>query len=516
MGDDTRGRPRAPTVVPGLSRITDLRANGNRTCALRTDQRVTCWGYVRTDGAQSAQPPAEVPGLNDATALYSADPLCVRHRDRRVTCQDENGSVELPAGATPSVAGPNSWCVADAAGAVRCTTSGNGKTTPVALPGKATSVSTSTQASCAVVEGGHVYCWGGEAGYGFEGSSDRSAQNPLHVPLGHPATTVAASETRRCALLSTGEVDCWGRPWVAKDTGTNAAQGPTPLPAPGRIEAIGMGEAHLCVVTNGAIYCMGNNDQGQLGGGRRSGATADWVEATRNAAPEPRAFEKLPGCAAAAGCRPRCGACPAQSLCASDGTCRSIRRETKQRKAKNGAVSWESLKWGDPEREKALNHFVADKAKSSWEEIGDEPADKTVECLVTYLSDVAAHVNCNEFYGYPGAGFPVSEDIGHTLDLRGAKPRTIDYEEVIPTASCREALHEYAYDSFLDQGIPSVVDGQPYDANREVALGREGLILGDYFQLPSQVYLAHVPVVVPCTVLRAVGCASPWIDDVCR
>jgi hypothetical protein len=207
--------------------------------------------------------------------------------------------------------------------------------------------------------------------------------------------------------------------------------------------------------------------------------------------------------------------CPAASLCAADGTCQSIKREKKQRKAKNAVVAWESLKWGDGDREKLLRSFVDGVVKSLWE--NDRNAEeKTDECFISYLSAVAANMVCSHYFFYSGAAHGMSAVTTYPLDLRGQEARLLRAEELLSTTPCREGVEAYAFDSLLDQGALWVVDGLVKDADHSVSLSREGLSL--HYPLYSvQPYMGGMAeVLVPCTVLRASECHSPWIDDICR
>jgi hypothetical protein len=515
IGKDTRGRPRAPTLVPGLPRVTDLKANGNRTCALRKDQRVTCWGQTLGDKPEAIRPPTEVPGTKDAVALLSADPLCIRHRDRRISCQDTKNRLEFPQEATPAIASSYAWCLLDGAGAVRCGSIGKNEVEQVVLPGKAKSVSTSMEASCALLEDGRVLCWGSRAADGLEGRPEASVDHPALVPLPYPAKAVVAGSERRCALLSTGEVSCWGSTLVVERVGEYHPQAPTVIASVDHVEAIGLGGSHLCLATPRGVRCGGNNDQGQLGQGRRSAATATLVEVRRGQPVELRAFEKLPDCASAAGCRPKCGACPPESLCAADGTCRAVRRVEKKRKQKNGVVSWEALQWGDPVHERMLSAAMAEVVRDLSEE-GSDAEECQVNCSVRYLSDAAVNLLCTQYVYYAGGAHGMTSVRSIPLDLTGPQPRPIDYDEVATSFSCEQNLEEFAIDSLLDQNAMWIVDGSVTKADHDFALSRVGLLFG-YGLYSVQPYMGGMASVeVPCTVLRAVGCSSPWIDDMCR
>ncbi len=514
IGADTRGQPREPTVVPGLSEVTELRAQRNRTCALQKDRRVICWGYPLVAEPETVEPPKQVPGLNDAVALFSVDPLCVRHLDGRVTCQVKEQRLEFPRDSKPSVAQKADWCVLDPAGVVTCRTSSRKEEKKVALPGKAKSLSSSRESSCAIVESGQVYCWGLSAAVGFWGKSPCSEEEPLHIPLGHRATAVAVGAQRRCALLETGEVDCWGVKLVA-ERDHESVMGPTTLPASGKVEAIGVGKAHLCVATVGAIYCAGNNDQGQLGQGQRSAASGSFVEVSLDKPAAKQPFQRVPDCAKLGECRPQCAACPWESLCAMDGTCRPVERVEVKRKQKNGVVSWQTLKWGDPEREKALNTVILDGIKQLIED-GSDAKEHEASCHISYLSEKAANLVCSQSVYYEGGAHGLTAVMTTPLDLRGTTPRSLRYGEVITTRVCRQGVEAYAIDSLLDQDAMWIVDGSVREPNHDFGLSREGLRFG-YPLYSVQPYMGGMASVqIPCTVLRAVGCVGPWIDDMCR
>lgn len=112
-----------------------------------------------------------------------------------------------------------------------------------------------------------------------------------------PIDQIAAGYQHTCAIVETGALYCWG----FNDTGKLGDGTQTQRPSPTRIgAAIGDGAwtkvstawNHTCgITTGGALYCWGNNLDGQIGRGNddpafpfrsptQVGADIDWVEVT--------------------------------------------------------------------------------------------------------------------------------------------------------------------------------------------------------------------------------------------
>jgi alpha-tubulin suppressor-like RCC1 family protein len=74
LGDGTVLASAVPVTVSGLSGVTQLAAQGNNVCAVRSGGTVWCWGDNRsgqlgvTTPGQSATP-VQVPGVASATAV---------------------------------------------------------------------------------------------------------------------------------------------------------------------------------------------------------------------------------------------------------------------------------------------------------------------------------------------------------------------------------------------------------------------------------------------------------------
>ena len=82
-----------------------------------------------------------------------------------------------------------------------------------------------------------------------------------------------------CGVATSGEVYCWGdnlegRLGVGGSSFTRRGWNTKPSPPKGdlRLTMISAGDYHTCgVTTDGAVYCWGGNNEGQLGIGTTKG-----------------------------------------------------------------------------------------------------------------------------------------------------------------------------------------------------------------------------------------------------
>jgi alpha-tubulin suppressor-like RCC1 family protein len=132
--------------------------------------------------------------------------------------------------------------------------------------------------SCSIMTDGRAYCWGrndrGQLGDGS--TTDRDA--PVLVGGGttfDPAKSVATGSAHACATRADGAVFCWG----ANDRGqlgdgtTVDRTAPVQVNAAAAFVTLAAGGAHSCGLTSsGAAYCWGANDAGQLGTGTFGGS----------------------------------------------------------------------------------------------------------------------------------------------------------------------------------------------------------------------------------------------------
>lgn len=139
-----------------------------------------------------------------------------------------------------------------------------------------TDVSLGYAHTCAV-DNGSAKCWGADsasdAGPGALGrGTTGSATTPQQVSgMTSSVTSVAAGYGFACGLQS-GAVKCWGdnrKGQLGIASSTTSSTSPLPIPAPmnGSVASIGVGQAHVCGLKSGVVYCWGRDDNGELGRG---------------------------------------------------------------------------------------------------------------------------------------------------------------------------------------------------------------------------------------------------------
>lgn len=130
--------------------------------------------------------------------------------------------------------------------------------------------------TCALMNTGTVKCWGyGQFGQMGNGLSNAVQDEPVDVvELAGNVVDIAAGEYHTCALISNGKVQCWGlngagqlgNGVIQEYLGRNKPSDVTGLPMAAKMITAGTG--HTCaVLTDGSMWCWGNDEYGQLGDG---------------------------------------------------------------------------------------------------------------------------------------------------------------------------------------------------------------------------------------------------------
>ncbi len=134
----------------------------------------------------------------------------------------------------------------------------------------AVSISTGFAHACAVLNNGHVLCWGDNGGGQLGDGTYTDHSTAKEVTGLTDAAAVAAGSEFTCALTKGGGVKCWGKNTSGQlGTGTSAT-GMTPVDVPGlaNVTVIAAGSEHACaVIADGSLKCWGKNVNGQVGDG---------------------------------------------------------------------------------------------------------------------------------------------------------------------------------------------------------------------------------------------------------
>jgi prepilin-type N-terminal cleavage/methylation domain-containing protein len=158
-------------------------------------------------------------------------------------------------------------------------------TDPGQLPGREVTAVTGYNHICALT-GGQVYCRGdnqyGQLGVGTVTTHyDPTWYRVQGLLAGRTVTAVAAGTQTTCAVAD-GAAYCWGNNNQGQlGTGTTTkstvpaavSTGAGSALAGRTVTAIAVGNSHVCAVASGQVACWGTNGQGQLGTGTTTGST---------------------------------------------------------------------------------------------------------------------------------------------------------------------------------------------------------------------------------------------------
>jgi alpha-tubulin suppressor-like RCC1 family protein len=114
---------------------------------------------------------------------------------------------------------------------------------------------------------GALFCWGsnqsGELGTGD--TMDRDTPARVVAPgIDFQDAVVGGGHT--CARASDGALYCWGGNDRGQlGIGTTVAESSPTLVGAGPYEAVSLGRLHTCAISNGVLSCFGFNESGQLG-----------------------------------------------------------------------------------------------------------------------------------------------------------------------------------------------------------------------------------------------------------
>jgi len=304
LGDGTTTWRVTPVPVSGLgSGVTAVSASSEgHTCALTSGGAVWCWGRNWAgelgDGTTTSRStPVAVIGLGSGVRAVAAGRwhTCALTNAGAVLCWGDNSLGELGDGTTTNrntpvvvhglesgvvgiAAGFGHTCALTSAGAVLCWGGnnlgqlGDGTTTDRPTPGAVTGLGSGVAAvaatggghTCALTNGGVVWCWGwndwGQLGDG----TTTNALTPVAVSgLGSSVAAISAGWRHSCARTSAGAAWCWGMPWDGR-LGDGGIVWPTPLvPVVGLqsgVATIAAGGSQTCAVTSGGtLLCWGIN-----------------------------------------------------------------------------------------------------------------------------------------------------------------------------------------------------------------------------------------------------------------
>ncbi len=195
LADDT---PDSMTTDPPSWTFTSVAAGLHRSCGLRADDTIVCWGanrkgYGDREGHSDA-PPGEFTTFS--TGRYHS---CGLRTDRTVTCWGSNsaGQADAPSGTFATLGlGIGYSCGLRTDHTIACW-GNNDHGQSDAPPGQFTAISIGQRHSCGLRTNRTAICWG----------ANRDGQT--NAPSG-TFTAISLDEENSCGIRSDGALICWG------------------------------------------------------------------------------------------------------------------------------------------------------------------------------------------------------------------------------------------------------------------------------------------------------------------
>lgn len=239
--------------VPGLFAVVGPLSLGPSHGCVGSGLGVHCWG--RNDSGQASPDLTEdpVPATPLGVQTYFSLALGERHscaidgETSAVLCWGASSSGELGDGTTIDRRAP-----------------GPVVGLPSAPP---TAIVAADATTCALLEGGEVWCWGDGAHGQLGTEAGAFSSVPLRVVDLPPVDRLVAGARSFCAHAGT-EVFCWGQNLHGELGlgGTSARELPTRAPMLDRFSRLSLGDGFGCGVADGFAWCWGDNALGQVNG----------------------------------------------------------------------------------------------------------------------------------------------------------------------------------------------------------------------------------------------------------
>lgn len=299
---DTKSNIPVAVALPAGTKIKEMSAGGNHTCALTFTEEVLCWGnndsgQLGNNSIDSHSTPVKVlqlhsaahsggsvsSSITDNSALLTttfAHTDSVTHRSLSYGTDEQMSSVKETIdlghfGPIRTVTvGSHHSCLVLIDGHAKCWgvnthgAVGDGSLTmrehPVdvqGLPHAVRETAVGTGHSCAVLANGELWCWGDNSSGQLGDESVTSTKQPVRSKIQNVVDVVAGDDFT-CALQIAGVLKCWGsnaHQQLAR-TGTSTST-PETISIDGSytIEAVSASSHNACaLLSNGTVKCWGN------------------------------------------------------------------------------------------------------------------------------------------------------------------------------------------------------------------------------------------------------------------
>lgn len=247
-------------------RFRAVNAGMESSCAIAEDEIAWCWGGQASFGRSSRNPvPAPFPllGVGFAAISIAGRTTCGLGTDSLVYCVGDDLQLGFRRGRHPRSPADH-WRPARLGGG------------PIAGALRFRDVNAGPMAVCAVDTGGRAWCWGrndnGQFGNGSRAGAAVPVDSPVTARITVPLVSVVVDARHGCGLTTEGAAWCWGTNEFGQlgDGTTTERMVPGPVAGDHRFRSIAVNAMVTCgVTTAGAGLCWGGNVFGTIGDGTR-------------------------------------------------------------------------------------------------------------------------------------------------------------------------------------------------------------------------------------------------------
>ncbi len=251
------GNNRSGQSEPPSGTFIDVSTVQGRSCGVRSDRTIICWGRSLEDGGTGGGAQFETPSGTFEKVSTAGNYSCAIRTDQTITCwgSNDNSAHNPPTGTfTDLSVGAAHACGIRSDQTMACWGGREGpRVSLTAYPvGHYSSLSAGVLHTCALRNNGSVECWGRDT-YGQTDVPARRQPVTQNEPDPVVYREVSGGWSHSCGLRSDGSVVCWGK----NDSGQATA------PA-GVFTQVSAGGDHSCGLrSDGSVVCWGKNDSGQ-------------------------------------------------------------------------------------------------------------------------------------------------------------------------------------------------------------------------------------------------------------
>ena len=286
LGDGTVGSDVYTWVYTGINNAIDIACNGGTSAAVLADNTVRFWGQEQRhwgDGSftGSSTPVISRQTITDAVKIsMGTTTTCILTTSNGLTCMGSYSGTGpnfqptsiFSSGIIDFSFGNTHGCVVKEDNTARCWGDNPGRlgdgttysrTTPTLVSGgiSFSRIYASHSHTCGIATNSKVYCWGLKSGYRVEPGVSDSTEQLTPLDLGLNAKDMALGNTATCFIKLNDELHCWG---VAENGFQTTPALITTSILQVAVSQFYYGSSMVAIGSNGNLYSLGYNPQGQL------------------------------------------------------------------------------------------------------------------------------------------------------------------------------------------------------------------------------------------------------------